>query len=168
MEEILIETKVLWGLVFPDSIYHQAALKVVSGKTVSIPVVCFHELAYPAYKRVSEGGKKVAEGLVLLGRLSSAYRLLEANYAELFDMTSLKVIPLTVTTLSEACDVLRSLPDLFVKLDERTGTKWPRITDAIVAATWKEVRLPLYAEDDELRSFGEREGLEYRDFTKLE
>lgn len=166
MSKVLIETKVLWGLVFPDSTYRSAALRTVQGKETVIPIVCFHELLYPAYRKITDAGKRYKDGMSLISRLSSAYKFLEANYLELFKITSLKIFPLTVPDLIEAYNLIVTHSDLFIKFDKRTETRWPRVVDAVVAAAWKKLSLPLYAEDKELEIFGKREKLEYHDFTR--
>lgn len=166
MNEILIETKVLWGLVFPDSGYHPAALRTVRGKETVIPIVCFHELLYPAYRKITDAGRRYEEGILLISRLLNAYKFLETNYTELFKMVSLKIFPLTVPTLTEAYSLIVNYSNLFLKFDERTQTRWPSVVDAIVATTWKKLGLPLYAEDPELEVFGQREKLEYHNFIK--
>ena len=161
--KILIETTVLWGLLFSDSIYHDAALRVVEDVDVVVPAACFQEIVYPAYRLFSDGGKKPEVGISKVLKLGEAMLLLSSS-PQLFGMRRLEVVETTPERVAGALAIASKHAKIFLKRDEKTGTAWLRMVDAITAYTWMELKLPLHAHDQAMKKFGKIYGLEYVEF----
>ena len=159
-EEILLDTVALWGLVFINSKYHESVVGLAKNRHVIIHTISLHEMAYPAYKLESEGGRNLDAGLELISNLKKSYANIAYNYQLLFEIKKLTILPLTLNDLLGAYRLMLEESEIFV---EEKGGFWPSIADAVIAHVWRRLHVELATNDEKLITFGEKYGLPYRE-----
>jgi len=161
-EAVLLDTVALWGLVFVNSKYHKPVARLVKNRNVIIHAISLHEMAYPAYKLESEGGRNPGAGLELINNLKKSYTNIAFNYEPLFKIKKLTIIPLTLNDLLKAYKLILDEPEIFVK--EKDG-HWPSIADAVIAQAWKQLKTELATNDQKLIKYGKKYKLPYKTIT---
>ena len=137
---VLCDSVCVWALYFRDSAYRRHVLELRNHYTLLIPEACLIEVAYPIYR---------AKGLNELRSYASFLRHLPLG-------RNIRVLPLTLEALARALELITGYPDRFV--DEEGN---PNIYDAILAAIWEKMRVPLATLDSRLIEYGEARRLEF-------
>ena len=137
---VLCDSVCVWALYFRDSAYRRHVLELRKRYTLLIPEACLIEVAYPIYR---------AKGLSELRSYASFLRRLPLG-------RNIRVLPLTLEALARALELITGYPDRFV--DEEGN---PNIYDAILAAIWEKMRVPLATSDSRLIEYGEARRLEF-------
>lgn len=154
LERALIDTTGVWGLFLEGSVYHRFMERLRAEKIIVIPLVSIVENIYPIYRTFSEEYVAPEKGLEKLQSLALFYRAIPIE-------ERVRVYNLTLGDIILALRIVDEDGDLFT--DEKGSLK---LFDALIAAAWMRTRLPLYTVDKDLRRFGERHGLESREFGK--
>lgn len=134
--------------------YHRFMERLRAEEIVIVPLISLVENIYPIYRTFS--GEYVApeKGLEKLQSLALFYRAIPIE-------EEVRVYELRLGDIILALKIVDEDRDLFV--DERGCL---RLFDALIAAPWTRMRLPLYTVDKSLRRFGERHRLESREFGR--
>jgi len=156
--KILLDTIALWGLVFINSKYHEPVVKLIRGNHVIIHSICFHELLYPAYKLESNAGQNLEAGMKLIRDLRKSYDNIVKNYP-ILNIKKLTIIHLTIDHLLDAYKLVLEEGRIFI--EEREGY-WPSIVDAVIASTWRNLKIKLITNDRKLIRYGDKYKLPYK------
>ncbi len=136
---ILCDTVCVWALYFRDSAYREHVLELRRRSLLLVPEAALIEAAYPIYR---------AKGLRELRNYALFVRYLPLS-------RGVRTLPLKLEDISRALALAAEHPGYFV--DEEGNLN---LYDALIAAAWEELRVPLATSDSRLIDYGRARGLD--------
>jgi len=154
--EILIDTSLLWGLVFKNSKYRPLVLKLAQNTTLLIPKITVLELVFAAYRSASRSGQNPQLGLQVIIEIRDFLIQFETNLTNLG--VKAKWINIELEDICKSLDYITTFGELLKQGSKKT--KWIRLFDALLLAIAHRLHVKLATSDKVIYKLAQRLNIE--------